>query len=217
VSLNMDLAFRNAAASLVPISVVSYNLIAVAAADAAAVDLCNFVVEDELDADVFASNLRFHPENKNHFHVISGFSMTMSRLNIPDNNVDHYPVDSYRYLDNNYYSYFDIEAIGSCTDHLHSNHHFQCQTGDAIANCFVVSNCRRRHYLMPMPTHDALKFLVVNIDASVGCRSAVMVDFLSLQHYEPALVLVVCLTYRVDSVMLSEEDEEEREENKVGT
>lgn len=55
-----------------------------------------------------------------------------------------------------------------------------------------------------MPTHDvALKFLVANTDASAGCRSAVAADSPSQRRFELALVSVVCLTYRVDSVMLS--------------
>lgn len=61
VSLSMDLACRNAAASLVLICVVSCSSIAVAAVAVVSVDLCNFAVADEQDADEFASNLRFHP------------------------------------------------------------------------------------------------------------------------------------------------------------
>lgn len=57
VSLSMD---RSAAvAFLVLICVVSCSLFVVAVV--ALVDLRNFVVVDELNADVFASNLRFHP------------------------------------------------------------------------------------------------------------------------------------------------------------
>lgn len=64
-SSNMDLAFRNAVAvaSLVLIFVVSCSSIAVAAV-AVAVDLCNFVVLGEQDADVCASNLQFPPEKR---------------------------------------------------------------------------------------------------------------------------------------------------------
>lgn len=128
---------------------------------------------------------------------------SFERPSIPDNSVDHCPANIRRRFDNNYYSYFDIEAIGSCTDHQHSSHR-RCSSDAANANGFVVNNYRRRHYLMRMPTHDVvLKFLVANIDASVDCWLAVMADFPSQLHYEPALVLVVCPTYRVDLVMLS--------------
>lgn len=59
-SSRMDPAFRNAAvASLVLIFVASCSSTAVAVA----VDLCRFVVADERDADVFASNPQFRPEN----------------------------------------------------------------------------------------------------------------------------------------------------------
>lgn len=57
-SSHMGLAFRSAVASLVLIFVASCSSIAVAA-----VGLCNSVVSDELNGDVFSSNLRFHPEN----------------------------------------------------------------------------------------------------------------------------------------------------------
>lgn len=116
----------------------------------------------------------------------------------------------HRRLDNNYYSDSDIAAIGSCTAHQHSTRHLQYPSGAANANGFVVNNYRRRHYPMPMPTHDALKFLVVNTDALVDCRFAVADDFPSRQHYERALVLVVCQTYRVDSVMLSAKSKKTR-------
>lgn len=54
-----DLAFRSAAAaSLVLTFAPSCNSTA-----AATVGLYTFAVSDELNADVFASNLRFHPEN----------------------------------------------------------------------------------------------------------------------------------------------------------
>lgn len=134
----------------------------------------------------------------------------------PDKNVDHCPADSRHCFDNNYYSYSDIEAIGSCTDHQRSNHHFQCPSGVANANGFVVNNYRRRRYLMRMPTHDvALKFLVVNTDALADCPFAVMVDFPFQLRSELALVLVVCQTYHVDLVMLSEE--KKRKGRTVGT
>lgn len=118
--------------------------------------------------------------------------------------MDHCPGNNCHRFDNNYYSYSDIEAIGSCIDHRRSNHHCQCLSGAANANGFVVNNYRRRRYLMRMPTHDvALMFLVVNTDALVDCPFAETVDFLSQLRYELALVLVVCQSYRVDSVMLS--------------
>jgi hypothetical protein len=119
---------------------------------------------------------------------------------LPDNNVDHCLENIRRRhcLDNSYYSDSDTAAIG--TDYQHS---IQCPSDAANANDFVVSNYRRRHYPMPRPTHDALKFLVVNTDASVDCLFVVADDFPSRQHFERALVLVVCQTYRVDSVMLS--------------
>lgn len=57
---------------------------------------------------------------------------------------------------------------------------------------------------MRMRTRDVvLKFLVANIDASVGCWFAEAADSLSQRHFEPAQALVVCQTSRVDSVMLS--------------
>jgi hypothetical protein len=57
----MNPAYRNVVAALVLIFVASCSLIVVVAV-AAVVDLCKFVVADERGADVFASNLRFHPE-----------------------------------------------------------------------------------------------------------------------------------------------------------
>jgi hypothetical protein len=120
---------------------------------------------DERDADEFASNLRFHPERT--FNGNSPFLFqNCNAVHIPDNNVDHSPADIRHFhqcFDNNYYSYFDIEAIGSYKDHQHSNC-FQCPFVNA--NGFVVNNYRRRHYLMRMPTRDdALTFLVANTDA----------------------------------------------------
>lgn len=221
MSLNMDPAFRNAVASLVLISVASCSSIVFAAVAAAAVDYYKFVDADERDVDVFASNPRFHPENMMKLPV-KRFQIGTAETLSPGNNVDHYRADSRRRcLDNNYYSYFEIEAIGSCIDHQHSSH-YQQSSGAANANGFVVNNYRRRHYLMRMPTHDAVsKFLVANTDALVDCRFAVMADFLFRLHCEPALVLVVCQTCRVDLVMLSVKmrwsREREGERKKVGT
>lgn len=61
VCVASDPAFRNAAAVAASpelIFAASYSSIA-----AATVGLCMFAVSDELNADVFASDLRFHPEN----------------------------------------------------------------------------------------------------------------------------------------------------------
>ena len=122
--------------------------------------------------------------------------------------MDHCPADIQQCcFDNNHQSYFDTEAIGSCTDYQHLIHPLQCLA--ANANDFVVvDNYRRRHYQMPMPTYDALKFLVANTDAAVDCPFAVAGDFPSRQHFERALASVVCQTYRVDSVMLSANESE---------
>lgn len=79
--------------------------------------------------------------------------------------MDHYLADSRQCFDNNYYSYSDIEAIGSYTDHQRSRHHFHLSDA-ANVNGFVVNNYRRRRCLTRMLTLDvALKFLVANIDA----------------------------------------------------
>lgn len=218
-----DLAFRSVAgASLVLIFGASCSRVAGSAvAEVAAVDSCNFVVADARGADEFSLNLRVHPETQ----VVGGLRRfpgeTVQRSSSPDNSADHSPADSdWRGFDNNYYSYSDIEAIGSCTDHRHSSRRFQCPAGAANANGFVVSNFRRRHCLTRMPTRDvALKSLVANTDASAGCRFAGAADSPSQRRFELALVSVVCLTYRVDSVMLSafghrDEGEKERKRKK---
>jgi len=49
----------------------------------------------------------------------------------------------------------------------------------------------------------ALTFLVVNTDAAIGYRLVVMADFLFQRHFVHALILVVCLMYHADLVMLS--------------
>jgi hypothetical protein len=90
--------------------------------------------------------------------------------------VDHCLVNSHCCHLDNTCSGFGIVATGSCTDYQHSIHH-----PTANANGFVVNNYRRRHY--PRPTHDALKFLVANIDAEVGYPFAVAGDFPSRQHF----------------------------------
>lgn len=56
-----DLACRSAAvAAASPALTFAASCSSIAAAT---VGLCTFAVSDELNADVFASNLRFHPEN----------------------------------------------------------------------------------------------------------------------------------------------------------
>lgn len=86
-------------------------------------------------------------------------SPVVSIICSPDNIADHFLVDNqYCCLDNNYYYFDRIEAIGSSIDHRHSK--FRLPGG------FVVGKDRQHRCRRPM--HDvALTFLVESIDVSV--------------------------------------------------